>query len=129
MRDVEIEIVRTRRGPVCIVAWLSGRIEVAGIRFGVFYGWPGGGYRFHSHETYTSMVHRRKGIATAINNHLFQFQDVNLITVDSATDDGEKWLQSLGYEKDDKQGNWFLTKEKWIEVTRSRPTRLKPEDN
>lgn len=119
LSDFEFEVIRSRRGTVAILAYILGTFEIAGIRMGVFYGWGDGKqYRFHSHELYVSMLHRRKGVASAMNRYLFEHCNVGVITTDHGTDEGAEWMKASGYTHNHEAKSWYLTREKWGQMNR-----------
>ena len=115
----EFEVIRSARGPVLILAHLVGRVGIVGFRSGVFYGWKGGGYRFHSMEANVSPAYRRRGVASAILRHLFDRCDVYLVTADDATDDGAAFMRAAGFTVDPVQQNWVLTRSTWLAARQS----------
>lgn len=110
----EFERIRSRRGTVVILAYILGTFEIAGIRTGVFYGWGDGKrYRFDSHELYVSMLHRRKGVASAMNRYLFEACNVGIITTNHGTTDGRAFMEAAGYIYNPDTKSWYLTIEQW----------------
>lgn len=115
----EFEVIRSGRGPVLILAHLIGQVGIVGFRSGVFYGWKGGGYRFHSMEANVSPAYRRRGVASAILRHLFDRLDVYLVTADDATEDGAAFMRAAGFTIDPEQQNWVLTRSTWLAARQS----------
>lgn len=76
---------------------------------------------FNVYDSYTPKHCRRKGFRTAINNHLFNEADIDVIISTSGSKEGGKeFMETSGYVIERMTGKWMLTKSKHRKIQKMR---------